>query len=833
VAERVDRSAHINGSVTDSPIFTGDNYGNITFNYQQLQRAQAASQSIKRPEKPSSFFEEKTGNFVGRKQEIKNIKELLLAGRNNESNKNVRVSIVGEGGIGKSALAFEVIDRCTHAFNIIIDINFESRLTFDSFLLEMARKMNIPLNEFEKIDNKKQKEEVIKYKLADKKYRRALVYADNYETISDAVNSNTDNAYRADAVEINGFMESLPRNTAILLTSRRQAGNLEGEIPKRLDGLSIEEGKELFVAMARARFGDTQPPVEVQKAVEKICKETGGHPLAIKLLAKKCKEGTAKEIEGMLKGIIDYKIGDRTQRLSSLKVCFEYSFNNLDKDQQELLSNLTLFESPFPSSAIEKIFGVEKKILLLELYDRSMIKRIDSDEYVKFESEYWLYHFHPMIGEYLQDKLGEEGKRDLEEKYGEQFPLYYYRLLKETYNAIGTKEHVLSLERFNVIWQGKDNDFDKSMRLAKDRSVASGISSFLGSILTSLGIYDKALEYLKKALAIHEELRDKVVIARDYGNIGSVLLYQGNYDEALEYLKKALAIHEELQDKVAIAMNYAGIGVVLRNQGKYVQTEKYHKKSLKIHKELRDKVGMANDYRNIGNVLDDQGNHDEALEYHKKALAIHEELNDRVAMALDYTNIGIALDNQGNHDEALEYHKKALAIEEELEDKVGMARSYTNFGNVLQHQGNHDEALEYHKKALAIEEELEDKVGMAKDYGNIGIAVTDQGNHDEALQFLKKALAIHEELNDRVAMALDYRNIGVVLYNQRNYNEALEYQKKALAIHEELNDRVAMALDYTNIGVVHRDQGNYDEALEYLKKASAIEEELEDKNGQS
>jgi hypothetical protein len=85
VAEGVDRSAHINGSVRDSPILTGNCYGNIIFNYQQLQRAQGASERLRRPEKPSSFFEEKTGKFVGRKQEIKNIKELLIAGRNNKS----------------------------------------------------------------------------------------------------------------------------------------------------------------------------------------------------------------------------------------------------------------------------------------------------------------------------------------------------------------------------------------------------------------------------------------------------------------------------------------------------------------------------------------------------------------------------------------------------------------------------------------------------------------------------------------------------------------------------------------------------------------------------
>jgi hypothetical protein len=48
VAEGVDRSAHINRSVRDSPILTGNYYGNVIFNYQQLQRAQGASDTSTR-----------------------------------------------------------------------------------------------------------------------------------------------------------------------------------------------------------------------------------------------------------------------------------------------------------------------------------------------------------------------------------------------------------------------------------------------------------------------------------------------------------------------------------------------------------------------------------------------------------------------------------------------------------------------------------------------------------------------------------------------------------------------------------------------------------------
>ena len=48
-------------------------------------------------------------------------------------------------------------------------------------------------------------------------------------------------------------------------------------------------------------------------------------------------------------------------------------------------------------------------------------------------------------------------------------------------------------------------------------------------------------------------------MTRDYSHIGAVYRYKGLYDEALQYHKKALAIDEELNDKVGMAINYGRI----------------------------------------------------------------------------------------------------------------------------------------------------------------------------------------------------------------------------------------------------------------------------------
>ena len=60
--------------------------------------------------------------------------------------------------------------------------------------------------------------------------------------------------------------------------------------------------------------------------------------------------------------------------------------------------------------------------------------------------------------------------------------------------------------------------------------------------------------------------------------MGTVYRYKGLYDEALEYHKKALAIHEELKDRGGMAFNYTTIGGTYRDKGPYDEAQNIIKK---------------------------------------------------------------------------------------------------------------------------------------------------------------------------------------------------------------------------------------------------------------
>ena len=65
----------------------------------------------------------------------------------------------------------------------------------------------------------------------------------------------------------------------------------------------------------------------------------------------------------------------------------------------------------------------------------------------------------------------------------------------------------------------------------------------------SLGQYDRAIEYLEKALFIRTVFGDKKGEAADLANLGVVSRNVGDYEASEVYLEKALSISKDIGDR--------------------------------------------------------------------------------------------------------------------------------------------------------------------------------------------------------------------------------------------------------------------------------------------
>ena len=337
-----------------------------------------------------------------------------------------------------------------------------------------------------------------------------------------------------------------------------------------------------------------------------------------------------------------------------------------------------------------------------------------------------------------------------------------------------------------------------------------------GIFLGDYAYYKESIEVNLRFIQLSEETNGQnEITAYAYNNIGIVYSYLGDYDKALEYLFKALEIKKDVlgENNSDTANSYNNIGVVYRNLGEYNKALEYYFKALEIEKAVlgENHPNTASSYNNIGVVYKNLEDYDKALEYLNKALEIKKDVlgENHPDTAGSYVNIGIVYDELGNYNKALEYHFKALEIRKDVlgENHPDTADSYNNIGLVYDDLGDYDKALEYYLKDLEITKDVlgEKHPNTAMSYGNIGIVYDDLGNYDKALGFYFKAWEIFEEVlgENHPNTASSYVNIGVVYANLGDYNKALEYLNKALEIFKEVlgesHPRTQQTLQYIAI----------------------------------
>jgi tetratricopeptide (TPR) repeat protein len=642
---------------------------------------------------PKVFRGEKT-IFVGREKEINEIAEHL-------KEFHTPLSIVGAGGIGKSAVAFKIIHQIENKniFDIVIDIYLRPEITFDSFLSDLAAKLSLPIQTSYELDQDNRKQLLLK-ELGS--LCRPLILLDNYENISEGiVNHNPEE----NQIKIHNFLDEVPPNTSIILTSRHR-NNLPGEYLYQIAGLANKEGIDLFVTLAKKYLGNNISE-NILKTIGKLSEMVGGHPLAIKLLSGSYQGGGIYEIESMLRGIdIDLpNVMEQDLRLRSLRSCLDYSFDKLGNGSQSLLLQLVYFKSPIPAKAVEDILK-SKYSLLQELFIRGFLERNEFREYGDVPQKFYLYDFHPVIREYLQTKAKDENfEPDFEIEYSE----FYENLIRQANHGIGKEEYVLLRKIVTIISERQENDFKNAINLMRNPEIRSLVANHLGLVLLDLRLDSEAMYYHNLCLKIDQETNRYDRVVTDYENIGNCYLGLGRTDKALEFYQKALDLGVGLRDDRSIAKANSNLGLVMLSTGELDKALDYCKKAIVYHRrafqaeeKLDDKRGLSQNYTNLASIHHKKGNYMLALGCNQKALYLDNELSDQSGIATDYNNIGIAIKRLGDPDKALEYFKKALEIDNKLDDKRGQLRTYKNIVKAFLEKGDDALAHRYVEDFLAV-----------------------------------------------------------------------------------------------------------------------------------
>ena len=319
---------------------------------------------------PVPEFED-TG-FIGRREERHRVKALVI------SHHRV-ITVVGAGGIGKTALAMrvchDVLDDPSSPFDNLIWVSLKTQfLTVDGIrdISEAVRSQAMLLGQIAQ-------DSVVPIKIGDKltwepilehmRRHKTLLVVDNLETLGS---------------EIRDLAIDIPEGSKLLLTSRVGLGEIE--LRYAMPDFSPHDSMALMRVLANTyNYKDIQQLSE--RRLRRYCQRLHHNPLLIKWF-----------VQAVGKGATPDQILQHTDFNDALSFCFENVFNNLTGPAQAIISVLQAARDSLTQPELRALTGVgrtEFDIAMLEL------KQSNAIETTHNEDGSILYNINGLILDYL------------------------------------------------------------------------------------------------------------------------------------------------------------------------------------------------------------------------------------------------------------------------------------------------------------------------------------------------------------------------------------------------------------------------------------------------
>lgn len=228
-------------------------------------------------------------------------------------------------------------------------------------------------------------------------------------------------------------------------------------------------------------------------------------------------------------------------------------------------------------------------------------------------------------------------------------------------------------------------------------AVRATMANVIGKVYQSLGLYDRAAEFIEMGLNIRQELYrgDHEELAESYNDWGAILNVQEKYHDAEQAAKRALEMRRHVfgDGHLKVAESLDNLARLLHNQGKYEEAEPFYRQALEIVEAQlgQDHPAVTNSLNNLAELLHDQGKYEEAEPLYRRTLEIVE-----THLGRDHPDIGNSLNNlarllkdQGRYAEAEHLYLQALEIYKMRfdVDHPNVADGLTNLAELFRVQG--------------------------------------------------------------------------------------------------------------------------------------------------
>jgi tetratricopeptide (TPR) repeat protein len=637
-----------------------------------------------------------THTFKDRLREMRDLCDHLVA-------ENVRlVSVVGRGGMGKTALASRVLADLERG---ILPVPGEEReLPIDGILYLSARSTGLGLERIY-ADVGRMLGEPAASRLAARWADRDAPLAAKIEYLLEAMrdglylilldNLEEELTEDGDIVEegLRLFVErclTQADGVKLIATSREEVGPAAAALHSARS-IPLREGLPEDEAVALLRDLDPQGTLGLHDAPEedlrRAAQMTEGIPRALEILA----------------GILQRDPTARLPKLPADEAAFgaevveqlvAEGYRSLGEDEQRVMEALAVFDRPVRETAITYLLHP----WFPGLDVRAGLRRLVSGYFVTASRVTSQYSLHPLDRNYAYRQIPDEIERG--EGRGERGEGYTRRNLD-----LRAADFYVSMRKPETDWKMIDDlapqlaEFEHRVR-AGDYDGAYGVLRPIDSeYLHPWGHYALVVEMGEKLLG---RLPDDGWQVDILGSVGRACRALGEIERTVELCEEALAIACKIGDRQREGMQLGNLGRAYIPIGELEQAMEFDKQALDIAREIGDRRRESELLGHHGNAYRARGEFERAIELHEEALAIAREEGDRAEEGRHLGNLGHVYFSRGEAKEAIECHKKALAIARDIGHRRVESYQLLWLSQAQLAEGKLSEAQRHCEKALSL-----------------------------------------------------------------------------------------------------------------------------------
>ncbi len=640
-----------------------------------------------------------TTPFLGRASEIESLRQLL------ESSPDRLITILAQGGMGKTRLALEVATRVRHHFAQGVAFVPLTRIPSAHDLAQaIAEELHLAL-----ASQDDPKVQLLEYF----RNNEMLLVLDNFEHVLEGRSL------------VHELLESAPR-VKILATSRERLG-LFSEVAYNLPSMktaewnSIEEAltyssAQLFVQGAkRAQASFALQPADIH-GLARICGLVEGLPLGILLAAGWASvlsvDEIATEIEKSIR-FLETDLRDVPDRHRSIRSVVESTWSRLEPPERELFAKLSVFRSTFSRSAAQAVAGASL-LELAKLTSKSLLTR---------DADTGRYHIHEVLCQFAQEQL--ELSRDASRQAREAHAAHFATFMEERW--VHLKDH-----RVRTALREIKDDMD-NVRAAWRTWLEARNGVQLRKFFESLWMSHETWGWIRSAIDLfHEAAAVLEAGMRESDSLESVRAYAraeeawftsllGKPDVGISMARGSLAVLQRLGEDLYLPTSAVNINAIFLNQLEEVEASS----QLMLQHGQRTGDRWVEGFGLIWHsyVAMSSGRFKEAQASAENGLAIFDQLRNDFGVSVGAGIVlGAAHMAQGHLPQARQAYERGLEAARSLDSVRVIQCAYDSLGTIALLEGRVDDAHDYFLKSLKITYESgqsREQLGSLRDIATI------------------------------------------------------------------------------------------------------------------